>query len=44
MAAEGATVMPIDRAPINDKAREAVAVMEKDGAWSTGLWEKLQKM
>jgi tripartite ATP-independent transporter DctP family solute receptor len=44
MSAEGATVMPIDRAPINEKAREAVAVMEKDGAWSQGLWEKLQKM
>jgi hypothetical protein len=36
--------MPINRGPINDKAREAVAVMEKDGAWSAGLWEKLQKM
>jgi TRAP-type transport system periplasmic protein len=44
MGGEGATVMPIDRAPINAKAREAVAVMEKDGAWSAGLWEKLQKM
>jgi TRAP-type transport system periplasmic protein len=44
MGAEGATVMPINRGPINDKAREAVAVMEKDGAWSAGLWEKLQKM
>jgi TRAP-type transport system periplasmic protein len=44
MGAEGATVMPINRGPINDKAREAVAVMEKDGAWSAGLWERLQKM
>lgn len=44
MGAEGATVMPIDRAPINEKAREAVAIMEKDGAWSPGLWERIQKM
>jgi tripartite ATP-independent transporter DctP family solute receptor len=44
MGAEGATIMPINRGPINDKAREAVAIMEKDGSWSAGLWEKLQKM
>jgi tripartite ATP-independent transporter DctP family solute receptor len=44
MAAEGATVMAVDRPSINAKAREAVAMMEKDGSWAAGLWEKIQGM
>lgn len=44
MKAEGATVMPIDRGPINAKAKEAVAKMETDGTWSAGLWDKIQGM
>ncbi|HVL55357.1 MAG TPA: TRAP transporter substrate-binding protein [Burkholderiaceae bacterium] len=44
MAAEGATVSAIDKGPIQQRAREGVAKMEKDGAWSSGLWEKLQKL
>lgn len=44
MQAEGASVVAIDRGPINARARDAVAKMEGDGAWSKGLWEKLQKM
>lgn len=44
MAAEGATVINIDRKPINAKAKDAVVVMEKDGAWATGLWQTIQGM
>ena len=44
MAAEGAKVTPIDKAPIQARAREGVAKMEKDGAWSSGLWEQIQKL
>ena len=36
MAAEGAKVTPIDKAPIQQRAKEGVAKMEKDGAWAHG--------
>ena len=44
MAAEGAKVTAIDKAPIQARAKEGVAKMEKDGAWSNGLWEQIQKL
>jgi tripartite ATP-independent transporter DctP family solute receptor len=44
MTAEGATVSKIDTKPINDKAKEAVAKMEAEGLWSSGLWAKIQGM
>ncbi|MCC6196108.1 MAG: TRAP transporter substrate-binding protein [Burkholderiales bacterium] len=44
MAAEGAKVTSIDKAPIQQRAREGVAKMEKDGAWTPGLWEQIQKL
>jgi TRAP-type C4-dicarboxylate transport system substrate-binding protein len=44
MASEGATVSPIDKGPIQQKARDAVSRMEKDGTWSPGLWEQIQKL
>ena len=44
MAAEGAKVTPIDKAPIQARAKEGVAKMEKDGAWAPGLWEQIQKL
>jgi len=44
MAAEGAKVTAIDKAPIQQRAKDGVAKMEKDGAWSTGLWEQIQKL
>jgi TRAP-type transport system periplasmic protein len=44
MAAEGATVTAIDKGPIQQRAREGVAKMEKDGSWTPGLWERLQKL
>lgn len=44
MAAEGATVSPIDKGPIQVRAREGVGKMERDGAWSNGLWERIQKL
>jgi TRAP-type C4-dicarboxylate transport system substrate-binding protein len=43
MAAEGAKVTAIDKAPIQQRARDGVARMEKDGAWTAGLWERIQK-
>ena len=43
MAAEGAKVSAIDKAPIQQRAKEGVAKMEKDGAWS-GLWDQIQKL
>ena len=43
MAAEGAKVTSIDKAPIQQRARDGVARMEKEGAWTTGLWEQIQK-
>lgn len=44
MSAEGAKVTSIDKAPIQQRAREGVAKMEKDGAWTPGLWEQIQKL
>jgi TRAP-type C4-dicarboxylate transport system substrate-binding protein len=44
MTAEGATVSTVDKAPIQQKAKDAVLKMEKDGVWSSGLWEQIQKM
>jgi len=44
MAAEGAKVTAIDKGPIQARARDGVAKMEKDGAWSNGLWEQIQKL
>ena len=44
MAAEGAKVTPINKAPIQARAKEGVAKMEKDGAWSSGLWDQIQKL
>ena len=44
MAAEGAKVTPIDKAPIQQRAKEGVVKMEKDGAWSSGLWDQIQKL
>jgi hypothetical protein len=42
MAAEGARVVQVNRAPFADKAIGAVDQMEKDGAWSPGLWQKIR--
>ena len=44
MGSEGAKVTQIDKAPIQQRAREGVAKMEKDGAWTSGLWEQIQKL
>jgi TRAP-type C4-dicarboxylate transport system substrate-binding protein len=44
MTAEGASVSTIDKAPIQQKAKDAVIKMEKDGVWSNGLWEQIQKL
>lgn len=44
MGAEGAKVTTIDKAPVQKRAREGVAKMEKDGAWTPGLWEQIQKL
>lgn len=44
MAAEGAKVSPIDKGPIQQRAKEGVAKMEKDGAWTPGLWDQIQKL
>lgn len=44
MKKEGATVSAIDTKAINERARDAVAKMEAEGLWSTGLWQKIQAM
>lgn len=44
MAAEGAKVTQIDKTPIQQRAKEGVVKMEKDGAWSAGLWDQIQKL
>ena len=44
MGAEGAKVSAIDKAPIQQRAKEGVAKMEKDGAWTPGLWDQIQKL
>jgi tripartite ATP-independent transporter DctP family solute receptor len=42
MAAAGATLHKIDASPIRARSEAAVADMEKDGAWSAGLWQSIQ--
>lgn len=42
MADEGATIIVVNRAPFADKATAAVEQMEKDGAWSPGLWKTIR--
>ncbi len=44
MAAEGAKVSTIDKRPIQQRAKEGVVMMEKDGAWTPGLWDQIQKL
>jgi TRAP-type C4-dicarboxylate transport system substrate-binding protein len=44
MAAEGAKVTNIDKGPIQQRAKDGVTRMEKDGAWSPGLWDQIQKL
>ena len=44
MAAEGAKVTAIDKAPIQQRAKDGVTMMEKDGAWTPGLWDQIQKL
>jgi len=44
MSAEGAKVTGIDKAPIQQRAKEGVAKMEKDSAWTPGLWDQIQKL
>ncbi len=41
---EGATVAPIDKAPFQERSREAVDRMEGEGLWRTGLWADIQKL
>jgi TRAP-type transport system periplasmic protein len=42
MAAEGAKVINLNRTPFADRAISGVAGMEKDGAWSAGLYQKIR--
>lgn len=42
MAAEGAKILTVNRTPFADKAVAAVDAMEKEGAWSTGLWKQIR--
>jgi TRAP-type transport system periplasmic protein len=42
VSTEGAKVIRPDRAPFAEKATAAVQQMEKDGAWSEGLWQKIR--
>ena len=44
MSAEGAKVGNIDKGPIQQRAKDGVAKMEKEGAWSPGLWDQIQKL
>jgi TRAP-type transport system periplasmic protein len=44
MADEGAKVISVNRAPFADKAIAAVDAMEKEGAWSTGLWKQIRDL
>ncbi len=44
MVSEGAKVSNIDKAPIQQRAKEGVTKMEKDGAWTPGLWDQIQKL
>lgn len=42
MAAEGAKVIQVNRAPFAERAVAAVDAMEKDGAWSPGLYKRIR--
>jgi hypothetical protein len=42
MASEGARVINVNRAPFADRALSAVRGMEQDGAWSTGLYQRIR--
>lgn len=42
IAAEKTNVIRPDRQPFADKAVAAVKQMEEDGAWSTGLWQRIR--
>lgn len=42
IASENAKVIRPDRGPFAAKAIDAVQRMEQDGAWSTGLWQKIR--
>ena len=42
IAAENTKVIRPDRQPFADKAIAAVKQMEQDGAWSSGLWQKIR--
>jgi TRAP-type C4-dicarboxylate transport system substrate-binding protein len=42
MAAEGAKVITVDRAPFAQRALSAVEGMERDGAWPAGLYQKIR--
>ena len=44
MRAAGATVHKVDVGAIRAKSESAVAEMEKDGAWSPGLWKAIQEI
>lgn len=41
---EGATVAEIDKAPFQERSREAVDRMEAEGLWRKGLWADIQKL
>jgi len=42
MAAEGAKVISVNRAAFAERALSAVGAMEADGAWSTGLYQRIR--
>ena len=42
MAAEGAKIVKVDRAPFAERAVSAADGMEKDGAWSVGLYQQIR--
>ncbi|MEZ5862739.1 MAG: TRAP transporter substrate-binding protein [Geminicoccaceae bacterium] len=41
---EGAKVAQIDKAPFQERSREAVDRMEGEGLWRKGLWADIQKL
>lgn len=42
MAADGATIVAVDKQPFADAALAGVAQMEADGVWSEGLFQRIQ--
>ena len=42
MAAEGARVITVNRAPFAERALSAVKGMEQEGAWSAGLYQRIR--